>query len=104
MVELSGPAWSAVAIGLMALVTYLCRIGGILLMSRVSVTPRIARALRALPGCIVAATILPVALASGLAASLALAAAVAVMAIVRHELAALAAGLGTVALARAVGL
>jgi uncharacterized membrane protein len=103
MVELHGPVWSAVAIGLMALATYLCRMGGIALMSRVSVTPRIERALRALPGCIVAATVLPIAMASGLAAGVSLAAAVAVMALVRHELAALAAGLATAALVRAAG-
>jgi uncharacterized membrane protein len=104
MVELHGPVWSAVAIGLMALATYLCRVGGVALMSRVSVTPPIERALRALPGCIVAATVLPIAMVSGVTAILALVAAVATMALVRHELAALAAGLATAALARALGL
>jgi uncharacterized membrane protein len=101
---LAGSGGSALAILAMGLATYLCRSSGVVLMSRVRITPRVERALRALPGCIVAATVLPIAMVSGVTAILALVAAVATMALVRHELAALAAGLATAALARALGL
>ena len=49
----------------MVLATYLCRIGGVVLMSRVRITPRVERGLRALPGSIIVATILPLVLDGG---------------------------------------
>lgn len=101
---LAGPAGSAVAILALALVTYLCRASGVVLMSRVRLTPRVERALRALPGSIVVATALPTGLSAGLPVLAGLAAAAAVMALTRFELAAVAAGLATVALGRALGL
>jgi uncharacterized membrane protein len=73
-------------------------------MSRIRLTPRVERALRALPGSIVVATILPLALDGGPAAVAGLAAAVLVMKLARIELAAITAGLGLVALLRAFGL
>ena len=51
----------------MTLVTFLCRIAGVVVMSRVRITPRIERGLRALPGSIILATILPVVIDNGLA-------------------------------------
>jgi uncharacterized membrane protein len=104
MTELSGPLASTLAIGLMALATYLCRVGGVVLMSRVRLTPRVERALKALPGCIVTAAVLPIGLQAGPAGMLGLAAALTAMALTRQELAALLAGLGTVAALRALGL
>lgn len=101
---LAGPAGPYLAILAMAAATYLCRAAGVVLMSRVRVTPRIERALRALPGSIVVATVLPLTLAAGLPAILGVAAALATMALTRTEVAALAAGLATVAVARAAGL
>ena len=101
---LTGSAGPYLAILAMAAATYLCRASGVMLMSRVRVTPRIERALRALPGSIVVATVLPLALASGLPALLGVAAGFATMAITRTEVAALAVGLATVAAARAGGL
>lgn len=95
---------SAVAIAAMALATYLCRVSGVALMSRVKLTARIERALRALPGAMVLATITPLAANAGLPAGLALAAAVTVTVLKGHELLALAAGLGAATLARAAGL
>ena len=89
---LAGPLGSAAAILGMAVATYLCRASGVVLMSRVSITPRIHRALRALPGSIVLSAILP------------LAAAVLVMALTRFEVIALFAGLAVVSIARALGL
>ena len=62
---LAGPLGSAAAILGMAVATYLCRASGVVLMSRVSITPRIHRALRALPGSIVLSAILPLAVDGG---------------------------------------
>ncbi len=101
-------AWAAVAPAMailaMAVATYLCRASGVVLMSRITITPRLERALRALPGSIVAATVLPLALDGGPPALLGIAAAVAVMRLTRFELAALVSGLAVVALMRAAGL
>ena len=92
------------AIAAMAIATYLCRTAGVLIMSRVRITRRVERALEALPGSIVAATIAPTALRSGLPAIMGILAAIVVMRLAKNELAALLAGLGLAALARAFGL
>ena len=96
------PWGTAIAIAGMALVTFLCRIGGVVLMSRVRITPRIERGLRALPGSIILATILPVVIDNGLPAIIAMAMAIAVMAITRIDVLALLAGLGTLSIIRAL--
>jgi uncharacterized membrane protein len=101
---LAGSWGAALAILAMTAATYLCRASGVVLMSRVTITPRVERALRALPGSIVVATVLPLALDGGLPAIGALVAAVAVMRLVRFELAALLAGLAVVSLLRGTGL
>jgi len=100
---LAGPAGSVAAIGLMAAVTYLCRVSGVLLMSRVRMTPAVERGLRALPGSIVVAIVLPVGVQAGPSALAGLAASVLAMRFVGHELAALVAGLSVVAALRALG-
>ncbi|KMO30444.1 branched-chain amino acid ABC transporter [Methylobacterium aquaticum] len=92
------------AILALALVTYLCRASGVVLMSRVRLTPRVERGLRALPGSIVVATALPTGLSAGLPGLLGLVTAAGVMALTRFELAAVLAGMGVVALGRALGL
>src|SRR5919205_656062 len=84
---LTGRAGPYLAIAAMALATYLCRLSGVALMSRVRLTPAIERALRALPGSIVVATVLPIALKAGAPAAIGLVAALAVMARTRQELA-----------------
>ena len=98
------PYGAVIAIAAMALATYLCRVAGVLIMSRVRITRPVERALGALPGSIVAATIVPVALRSGAPAIVGIVAAIVVMRVARNELAALLAGLAIAALARAVGL
>lgn len=100
----TGPAADYLAVAMMTLATFTCRAAGFLFMSRVTVTPRIERALKALPGSIVIATILPVAAQAGAPAVLGLGAAIAAMALTRFELAGVFAGLATVAAARAIGL
>jgi len=99
---IAGPWGAALAIAAMAAATFLCRIAGVAIMSRVRITPRVERGLRALPGSIVMATILPVVLDNGWPAMLALAATILTMIRTRSELASLAAGLGTLAVVRAL--
>jgi uncharacterized membrane protein len=99
----AGPWGSALVIASMALATYLCRIAGVAIMSRVRITPRIERGLRALPGSIIMATILPVALDNGPPAILALTATIVTMVVTRSELAGLLTGLGALAVIRAFG-
>jgi uncharacterized membrane protein len=97
------PWGSVLAIAAMTLVTFLCRIAGVVVMSRVRITPRIERGLRALPGSIILATILPVVIDNGWPAMVALAAAIAAMAVTRIDIIGLVAGLGTLAVIRALG-
>lgn len=97
-------AWGPwLAILAMAVATYLCRISGVVMMGFIPLTPRVRRGLAALPGSIVVATVLPLIERLGLAAGLALLAAVASMVIRRSELLALLVGMSAVALARAFG-
>lgn len=97
-------AWGPwLAILAMAVATYLCRISGVVMMGFIPLTPRVRRGLAALPGSIVVATVLPLIERLGLAAGLALLAAVASMVIRRSELLALLVGMSVVALARAFG-
>jgi uncharacterized membrane protein len=92
------------AIGAMALVTHLIRCAGYWMMGRIPLTPRLRRMLDALPGSVVAATIVPIVVKAGPAAGVGIAAVVAVMILRRNEFLAVFAGLGAVALARAAGL
>lgn len=99
---IASPWGSILAIAAMTFVTFLCRIAGVVLMSHVRITPRVERGLRALPGSIILATILPVALDNGWPALVALGAAITVMALTRIDLLALATGLGTLSVIRAL--
>ena len=99
----AGPAGPYLAILAMTVATYLCRAAGVVVMSRMRITPRLERGLRALPGSIVVATVLPLAVQGGPPAALGLVAALLAMAWLRTELAALGAGLAVVGLVRAAG-
>jgi uncharacterized membrane protein len=101
---LAGPAGDYILITAMMVVTYACRASGALIMARMTVTPAVERALRAIPGSVVIATVLPIAARAGLPAFAGLCASVIVMALTRSELAALLFGLAAIAGARAVGL
>lgn len=100
---IASPWGSVLAIAGMTLVTFLCRIAGVVVMSRVRITPRIERGLRALPGSIILATILPVVIDNGWPAMAALAAAIMAMAVTRIDIVGLVVGLGTLAVIRAFG-
>lgn len=101
---LAGPAGDYILIISMMVVTYACRASGALIMARMTVTPAVERALRAIPGSVVIATVLPIAAKAGLPAFAGLCASVLVMTFTRSELAALISGLAAVAGVRALGL
>lgn len=97
-------AWGPIlAILAMAVATYLCRISGVVLMGFIPLTPHVRRGLAALPGSIIAATVLPLIERLGLAAAVALLAAVGSMVLRRSELLALLVGMGVIAGLRALG-
>jgi len=62
---------SLLAIGGMALVTYLTRAAGLAVMSRLTVSGRLERFMKAIPGAILASIVAPSALAAGPAEALA---------------------------------
>ena len=97
-------SWGAViAIGAMAIATYLCRIAGVVLMSFIPLTPHVRRGLAALPGSIVVATVLPLIERLGAAAAIALLVAVGTMILRRSELLALLTGMAAISVLRALG-
>lgn len=102
----SEPAdWGVLAAVLaMALATYAMRAGGYWLMGRVPLTPLLRRMLEALPGSIVAATVLPIIVNGGAVAVLAVGTAGAVMWIRRSDFLAVLAGMSVAAALRAAGL
>lgn len=98
-------AWGTlIAIAAMAAATYPMRAGGYYLMGHVPLTPRVRRVLEALPGAVVVATVLPILAREGVAAAVAIAAALAVTAVHRNDFLALLAGIAVAAGARASGL
>jgi len=88
----------------MTVAVYITRAGGYWLIGRVTIGPRLRKMLDALPGAIIAATIAPLLVHGGLSALSAVAAALLAMVTLRNDFAAVAAGLGAAALARAAGL
>lgn len=93
-----------IVIAIMAVITYACRAGGYVLMGFVVITPRIKRALDALPGSIVVATVAPLVLKGGFVAFAAVTAGLLAMIFTRKEMLALGAGLGVAVGLRAAGL
>jgi uncharacterized membrane protein len=92
-----------VAIVAMALATYLTRVSGFWLMAHVPMTRRVRHTLEALPGAIVAATVLPLVARGGLAAVLAIIAVVVAMMLRRNEFLAVFVGIAVAAGVRALG-
>ena len=91
------------AFAVMMVVTVASRLGGFWLMGYVNITPRVRRMLDALPGSIIIAAALPVAVNGGPIVLLAIAAAVVVTIIRRNEFVAVITGMLVAALARAFG-
>jgi branched chain amino acid efflux pump len=97
--------WSVVAaIAAMAVATYAMRAGGFWLMGKVQPSTRLRRMLDALPGSVVAATVLPIIAREGLVAVVAIAAAGTMMLVRRNDLLAVVTGMAVAAMARAAGL
>jgi uncharacterized membrane protein len=96
-----GTFWTWVTIAAMAAVTYAIRAGGFWLMAYIPLTRRVRSVLNALPGSVVVAVILPLAVRGGTAAILAVLTALVVMALRRNDLLAVVCGMGAAALVRA---
>lgn len=90
------------AILLMAIVTYLTRVSGYWLMGRVTISPRIERALNYLPGCVLISLVVPATVEEGLPGIVALAATAIAMRRWNNLLVAMIAGVGTIWLLRQV--
>ena len=102
MSDFSPGPWSVIFAT--ALVTFLLRIGGYWLMSRVPITPRVKRALDALPASIFIATVAPIAVKAGVAGAAAVAITGVIMYFTRKEIPSLAAGFAVAAALRAAGM
>lgn len=92
-----------IAFAIMTVVTVVLRLGGYWLMGYVNVTPRVRRMLDALPGSIIVAAALPVAVNGGAVVMFAIAAAMIVTIIRRNDFIAVITGMAVAALARAAG-
>jgi uncharacterized membrane protein len=92
-----------IAFGVMTAVTVASRLGGYWLMGYVTVTPRVRRMLDALPGSIIVAAALPVAVNGGPVVMFAIVAALLVTIIRRNDFIAVITGMAVAALARALG-
>jgi uncharacterized membrane protein len=96
------PAETILAILAMGLVTYATRIGGILIMARIALSPRIEAALRYLSGSVLVAVVVPPVIQTGPAAWLGVAASLVAMLKTRHALLSLVLGMATAAAYRAL--
>jgi uncharacterized membrane protein len=92
-----------ILLAVMAATTMLSRFAGFWMMGRVTLTPRIRRMLEALPGSVVAALVVPIAVKEGLPAAVAMMAVALLMIWRRNEFIALACGIAIVASMRALG-
>jgi len=90
------------AILLMALATYLCRVGGFYLMRFVRITPRVEAGLKALPIALMGAVLGPIAFNGGPAEWIGLAVAVVLMRFAGNEFIAVLGAIASVALLRTV--
>lgn len=93
-------AGALAAILIMALVTYLTRAGGVFVMSRVPIGPKVERFINAMAGSVLVAVITPMAAQGDWGARLALVATLVVMLATRKALAAITAGILAAALWR----
>jgi uncharacterized membrane protein len=92
-----------IAFAVMTAVTVVSRLGGYWLMGYVTVTPRVRRMLDALPGSIIIAAALPVAVNGGPVVMFAIAAAMVVTIVRRNDFIAVITGMAVAASARALG-
>jgi uncharacterized membrane protein len=100
--ELSQTASFRLAIAAMTAVNHAIRTGGFVLMGYVPLTPRVRAILKALPGAVVMAIVLPLMVRGGLPAWAAVLASIALMAWRRNDLIAVVGGMAAAALIRAM--
>jgi uncharacterized membrane protein len=91
------------AFAVMTAVTVASRLGGYWLMGYVNVTPRVRRMLDALPGSIIVAASLPVAVTGGPVVLFAIIAALGAAILLRNDFIAVIIGMAVAAAARALG-
>lgn len=103
MIE-NDPLGFAAVLAAMSAAVYLMRVGGYWLIGRFPIGPRVHRMLDALPGVVIAATVVPILAHGSISATLAVGAAAVAMAVVRNDFAAVLAGVAVAALTRAMGL
>lgn len=96
------PATALLAIIVMALVTYITRAGGVMVMSRVPIGPKVERFINAMAGSVLVAVILPLAVQGDWGARFALVATLIVMLTTHKPLIAITAGMATAALWRLI--
>lgn len=100
---MTGDQVSLAALGvivLMALVTLVTRVGGLVIMSRVPIGPRVERFINGMAGSVLVAVLVPNAVQGDWGARLALLMSLAVMLVLRRPLVAITAGVATAALWR----
>lgn len=102
MTESDPLAFAAVLLA-MTVAVYLMRAGGYWLIGRLPIGPRVHRMLDALPGAVIAATVMPILAHGSASAMLAVGAAAVTMFMVRNDFAAVVAGVAVAAAVRAVG-
>jgi len=91
------------AFAVMTAVTVAARLGGFWLMSYIPVTPRVRRMMDALPGSIIVAAALPVAVNGGAVVMFAILAAIIATIVSRNDFIAVIVGMAVAALARTAG-
>ncbi len=91
------------ALLIIALVTYLTRIGGLLIMSQMAITKRVERSLEALAGSVIVAIVVPTTIEGDLAAKAAVVTAIVIMLLTRSAVAAMAAGMIIAVIIRSSG-
>lgn len=96
------PATALLAIVIMALATFMTRTGGLIIMSRVPIGPKVERFINAMAGSVLVAVIVPLAAQGDAGARLGLLATLVAMLIVRKPLIAITAGMATAALWRLI--
>jgi uncharacterized membrane protein len=103
---MNNPAYIGPMAGIlaMALATYFTRVIGFWLMGHVPMTVRVRRMLETLPGAIVVALIVPLAVRAGVPGLIGIGVTFAGMLISRNEFLAVALGLTAISLARALGV
>ena len=92
------------AVMLMALVTLATRLGGVWIMSKVAMTPRVEAFLKAMAASVFISIVVPSTLSASPRIWLAVAAAMAAMAVMRNLLAAMLIGTACAAVGRGFGL